>query len=134
MGKMKKPMLVILLVIIAVSMNAQPERSLIFGNAVAKYKKMETAGIVLTVIGGAALFTGNILYWKTFNDYRNNEPPKDKVNTYSSIMLGGIGLMAVGIPLWAIGKTKERHITIEARLVKFKDLASANGIGIKIRF
>jgi hypothetical protein len=131
---MKKPILVILLVIVTVSMNAQTEKSLIFGNAVAKYKKMETAGVVITVIGGVALFTGNILYWKTYNDYRNNEPPKDKVNTFSNIMLGGIGLMAVGIPLWAIGKTKEKHITIEAELVKFKGLVSANGIGIKIRF
>jgi hypothetical protein len=49
-------------------------------------------------------------------------------------MIGGLGLMAVGIPLWAIGKSKERHIRIDVELVKFKGLASANGIGLKIRF
>jgi hypothetical protein len=42
--------------------------------------------------------------------------------------------MAVGIPLWAIGKSRERHIRIEAELVRFKDFASANGIGLKIYF
>jgi len=49
-------------------------------------------------------------------------------------MIGGLGLMSVGIPLWAIGKSKERHIRIDAELVKFKGLASANGIGVKIDF
>jgi hypothetical protein len=49
-------------------------------------------------------------------------------------MIGGLGLMSVGIPLWAIGKSKERHIRIDAELVKFKGLASANGVGLIIRF
>jgi hypothetical protein len=49
-------------------------------------------------------------------------------------MFGGLGLITVGIPLWAIGKSKERHIRIDAELVRFKGLASANGVGLKIRF
>ena len=129
---MKTLILVLLLAIFTVSVNAQSKSTLVFGNALVKYKKMEITGTVLTVIGGVALFTGNILYWKTYND--NSEPSKDKVNTYRNVMFGGLGLMAVGIPLWAVGKSKERHITIEAELVKFKGLASANGIGLKIRF
>jgi len=42
--------------------------------------------------------------------------------------------MAVGIPLFAIGRTKERNIKIEARLSNYKGSASINGIGLKIRF
>jgi hypothetical protein len=131
---MKALILVLLLAILTVIVNAQSENSLIFGNAVVKYKKMERVGTVLTVIGGVTFFVGNIMYWKIFNDYSNSEPPEDKVKTYSHVMLGGLGIMAVGIPLWAIGRTKVKHIKIEAELVRFKGLSSANGIGIKIRF
>ena len=49
-------------------------------------------------------------------------------------MAGGIGLMAVGIPLLTIGKSKERHLKIEAELIRFRNYASANGFGLKIRF
>lgn len=131
---MKFLILILFSVIFAVSANAQSKNSLVFGDALVKYKRMEKTGTLLTVIGGVALFTGNILYWKTYNDHENNEPQKDKVATYGHIMLGGFGLMAVGIPLWAVGKARERHITIKAELVKFKGLTSANGIGLKIQF
>jgi hypothetical protein len=97
-------------------------------------KKMERIGTALTVIGGVTLFVGNVLYWKVYNEGANGEPSGNKVNTYRGVMIGGLGLMAVGIPLWAIGKSKERHIRIDVELVKFKGLASANGIGLKIRF
>jgi hypothetical protein len=130
---MKTLFLFLLLAICTVSINAQSKSTMIFGTAQSKYLKMERTGIVLTAIGGAALFTGNILYWKEYN-VRNNESPEPKTKTYKSIMIGGIGLIAVGIPLLTIGKTKLRHIEIEARLVQFKGLASANGIGLKVRF
>jgi hypothetical protein len=68
-----------------------------------------------------------------FNDSGNIESSGGKVAA-RTLMIGGLGLMAVGIPLWAIGKTKERHLKIEAELVRFKGIASANGIGLKIRF
>jgi len=130
---MKTLTLFLLLAIFPVSLNAQSKGTMIFGTAQNKYLKMERAGTVLTAIGGVALFTGNFLYWKEYHD-RNNENPETKTNTYGKIMIGGIGLMAVGIPLLAIGKTKLRHIEIEARLVQFKGLASANGVGFKVRF
>lgn len=133
MKSMKTLTLFLLLAILSVSLNAQSKGTMIFGTAQNKYLKMERTGTVLTAIGGVALFTGNFLYWKEYHD-RNNENPEPKTNTYSRIMIGGIGLMAVGIPLLAIGKTKLRHIEIEARLVQFKGLASANGIGLKVRF
>jgi hypothetical protein len=107
---------------------------MIYGNVLVKSEKMERAGTVITIIGGATLFTGNILYWKIYNDQSDGEPSKDKIKKYGNIMVGGLGLMAIGIPLWAIGKSKERHIRIDAQLVRFKGLASANGIGLKIRF
>ena len=131
---MKILVVVLLFELLTFSVNAQTKNSLIFGNAMVKYKNMQKTGTVLTVIGGVALFTGNILYWKTYNDHGNTEPVGDNARTYGHVMLGGLGLMAVGIPLWAVGKTKERHITIEAQLIKFKGLASANGIGLRIRF
>ncbi|MGD0754769.1 MAG: hypothetical protein ABR927_06875 [Bacteroidales bacterium] len=131
---MKTLILVLSLIIFTFSINAQGRSSTLYVDALKRDKNMERIGTALTIIGGVALFTGNILYWKIYNDSGNNEPQKDKVKRYGDIMIGGIGLMAVGIPLWAIGKSKERHIQIEAELVKFKGLASANGIGLKIRF
>ena len=131
---MKTLLLYLLIAAFTISVNAQTKNSLIFKNASVKYKNLEKTGTVLTVIGGVALFTGNIMYWKIYNDNGNQEPRQDKAATYRGIMLGGLGVMAVGIPLWATGKAKLRHIEIEARLVKFKGLASANGIGLKIRF
>jgi hypothetical protein len=130
---MKTLILFLLFSILTVSLNAQTKGTMIFGTAQNKYQKMERAGTVLTAIGGVALFTGNILYWKAYND-RNNESPEPKTKTYGGIIIGGIGLLAVGVPLLTIGKTNLRHIEIEARLVQFKGLASANGIGLKVRF
>ena len=56
------------------------------------------------------------------------------MNTYRDVMIGGLGLLAIGIPVWSAGKANERHIRIDAELVRFKGFASANGFGIKIRF
>jgi len=106
---------------------------MVFGEAIIKDKRMERIGTILTVAGSGTLFAGNILYWRMYNDNGNRESSGDTVAA-RTLMMGGLGLMAVGIPLWAIGKTKERHIKIEAELVKFKGLASVNGIGLKIRF
>ena len=131
---MKTAILVLLLTIYTFSVKSQSKSSLIFEDALGKDKKMERIGTALTVIGGVTFFVGNLLYWKVYNDSANGEPSGDKVNTYRGVMIGGLGLLAVGIPLWAIGKSKEKHIKIEAELVKFKGLASVNGIGLKIRF
>jgi hypothetical protein len=130
---MKTLFLFLMLAIFTFSLNAQTKGTMVFGTAQNKYQKMERTGTVLTALGGVALFTGNILYWKAYND-RNNESPEPKTKTYGGIMIGGIGLLAVGIPLLTIGKTNLRHIEIEARLVQFKGLASASGIGLKVRF
>jgi hypothetical protein len=131
---MKKLILVFLVAIITIQLNAQSKGSLIYGEAVTKYRKMEITGTVLTAIGGAVFFTGNILYWKTYNNHPIDEPVVSKIGTYKGIIYGGLGLMAVGIPIWSVAKSKERHISIDAQIVKFRGLASANGIGFKIRF
>lgn len=114
--------------------NSQTKSPLTFGDALAKNRKMQRAGTVLTVVGGVTLFAGNVMYWKMYNENDNSEPPQDKVDTSVGLMLGGFGLMAVGIPLLTIGKTKERNIKIEARLNNFKGQSSIQGIGLKIRF
>ena len=131
---MKTSILVLVLSIFTISVNAQSKNSLVFGDVLLKYRNMERTGTIFTVVGGVALFTGNILYRKSYNNHGNTEPSENKVKTYSYVMLGGLGLMAVGIPLLTVGKLKERRITIEAELVKFKGLASVNGIGLKVKF
>ena len=130
---MKTIALFFTLVFITISANSQTKSSLIFSTAQDKYQKMQTTGTILTAIGGLAVFTGNILYWKVYNN-PNQENPDTKAKKYGDIVLGGLGVMAVGIPLWAIGKSKLKHIQIEAQVVKFKGLASASGVGLKIRF
>jgi di/tricarboxylate transporter len=130
---MKKIIFVLLLTGFAFSVFAQSKSTMVFGEAIIKDKRMERIGTILTVAGSGTLFAGNILYWRMYNDNGNRESSGDTIAA-RTLMMGGLGLMAVGIPLWAIGKTKERHIKIEAELVKFKGLASVNGIGLKIRF
>lgn len=131
---MKGLILICLLAFFVLSVNAQQKSPLVFGDALVKGKKMQRTGTVLTAIGGVTLFAGNIMYWKIYNDDGSSESQEDKVNTSVNVMLGGLGLMAVGIPLLVIGKTKERNIKIEARVSNYKGSPSINGIGLKIRF
>jgi hypothetical protein len=131
---MKKMILILFISFFAFSIFAQSKSSLIFGEAIIKDKRMESVGTVLTVVGGGALFAGNIIYWRMFNNSANSDSPGGKMATYRTLIFGGLGLMAVGIPLWAIGKTGERHLKIVTKLVKFEGFASVNVIGIKIRF
>jgi|ERR1035437_5066582 hypothetical protein len=130
---MKKLILILLLSGFAFSVFAQSKSSMIFGEAIIKDKRMESIGTVLTLVGSGTLFAGNILYWRMFNDSGNTESSGGKIAA-RTLMIGGLGLMASGIPLWAIGKTREKHLKIEAELVRFKGLASVKGIGFKIRF
>jgi hypothetical protein len=130
---MKTSALFILLVITSFSVSGQSGDSMVFGKALARYKRMEVSGMALTAIGAMTLFTGNILYWKVYNNAENKDPD-DKAKKYGQVMIGGLGIMVAGIPLMAIGKSKKRHIQIEARLVTFKGFASANGIGLNVRF
>ena len=131
---MKKIISICFFLFFVLSVNSQTKSPLTFGDALTKNRKMQRAGTVLTVAGGVTLFAGNVMYWKMYNENDNSEPPQDRVDTSVHLMLGGLGLMAVGIPLLTIGKTKERNIKIEARLDNFKGHASIQGIGLKISF
>jgi hypothetical protein len=131
---MKKLFLILFISGLALSVFAQSKSSMIFGEAVIKDRRMESIGTVLTIVGSGTLFAGNIMYWRIYNESGIRESSGDKVAAYRTLIIGGLGLMAVGIPLWAIGKTRERHLKIEAKLVKFEGFASVNGIGLKIRF
>ena len=129
---MKKLIAICCFVSFVHSLNAQSKNSLVFGDAVVKYKKMQTTGAVISIIGGATFIAGNIMYWKIYNDFGINEPPGDRVKTYRQVMLGGVGLLAIGVPLWTIGRVKEKRI--EIGLVRYNRLYLANGIGLKISF
>jgi hypothetical protein len=130
---MKRIISVCFFVCFALSLSAQSKSPIIFGDALVKNKKMQRAGTVLTVIGGMTLFAGNMMYWNLYNN-GSSEPQKDKVNNSVYTMIGGMGLMAAGIPLLTIGKIRERNIIIEAKLNNYKSLASMNGFGLKVRF
>jgi hypothetical protein len=131
---MKKLFLVLLPAIFSVSICAQSKSSLVYKDALFKDRNMQKYGTVLIAVGGAALFVGNIMYWKIYNDYGNNDVPRGKANKSVGVMVGGIGLMAAGIPLLTIGKSKERHLKIEAEVFRHKSFASISGIGVKVRF
>jgi hypothetical protein len=129
---MKSLLLIFLLIIFTVPGKSQSKNSLIFSKALEKDTRMVRAGTILTAIGGVALFTGNVMYWKAYNNDMN--PPGNKVKTSRNIMFGGFGVMAVGIPLWTTGKINERHIKIEAQLIRFKGYSAANGVGLALKF
>jgi hypothetical protein len=131
---MKRIISICFFLFFALSLNAQTKSPAIFGAASVKNKRMEISGTVLTAVGGITLFAGNIMFWKLYNNDSNGPPSQDKVDTSVRVMLGGLGLMAVGIPLLVIGKTKERNIRIEANLVNYKGSSLIKGIGVKIRF
>lgn len=131
---MNRIILICFFIFSVLSANGQSKNSLVFGNALVKDRKMQITGTVMTVAGGITLFAGNIMYNKVYHDFGNIDPPEDKLKTYRYIMFSGIGLIAAGIPIWAVGVVKERHIKIEASLVRFKGSASLNGIGLKVMF
>jgi hypothetical protein len=131
---MKKFIPAIILVIFIIPAGAQTKSAMIYSNALQKDKSFQTIGTIMTLVGGATLFTGNLMYKKVYNDFGNTDVPRNKVNTAMNIMYGGAGLMAVGIPLVTIGRLKEQHLKIEAQVVKFRGYAYTGGIGIKLRF
>ena len=131
---MKRIVSICFLMFFVFSGNAQSKGPLIYGDAQMKNKRMQKAGTALTIIGGVTLFAGNVMYWKVYNDDGTSESEEDKVDKSVNVMLGGLGLMAVGIPLFTIGKTREKDIRIEARVDSFRGTASIKGIGVKIRF
>jgi hypothetical protein len=131
---MKTSVLTLFLILFTIPVVSQTNNSIVFSTAQDKYQKIETAGVVLTAIGGGALLFGNIMYWKTYNNGNQTEPDEGNATTYKRIMFGGLGVMAVGIPLMVIGRTKLRHIEISASLIRYNGISSANGIGLSVRF
>lgn len=131
---MKKIVSIGFFVFFVLSLYAQSNGPLIYGDALKKNKRMQRVGAAMTVIGGVTLFAGNVMYWKVYNDDGSSESQEEKVDKSVNVMLGGLGLMAVGVPLFTIGKTREKNIRIEARVDSFRGTASIRGIGVKIRF
>ncbi len=131
---MRKIFSICISVLFMLSVNAQSKKPLIYSDALARDKKMQISGAVLTVIGGVTFFAGNIMYRNAYNGDSSQDTNEENADKSVRVMLGGLGIMAVGIPLFTIGKKNERRIRIQARLVNFKGSASINGIGLKIRF
>ncbi len=131
---MKKIIPAILLVICIFPARAQNQSSMVYSNALQKDQRLQTIGTIMTIVGGATLFAGNLMYRKVYNDYINTDVPQNKVTVAKDIMFGGAGLMVIGIPLLTIGRLKEQHLKIEAQVVRIKGYAYTGGVGIKLRF
>jgi hypothetical protein len=136
---MKKLVSICLLVFFAFSVSAQKQSPLNqeqLNLALVKAKNMKGTGAVCTVIGAVATVTGFVML---SNSKRVYDPLFPNNIWYShvdyeggGVFLVGIGLLATGIPFWAIGGTKESHI--EIALAGLKGSASINGIGFKVIF
>ncbi|HKK42084.1 MAG TPA: hypothetical protein VJ963_06730 [Bacteroidales bacterium] len=131
---MKTIIAVLLLAILSLSSRAQQQSSMVYSNALKKTMRLQKAGTVITLVGGLTLFTGSYMYHKAYDDAGSESVPKNKIDTARSIMFGGLGCLAVGVPVLTIGRTKERHLRIEAGIFKTGKEYYAGGIGVKFRF
>jgi hypothetical protein len=95
-------------------------------------------GQIMTGIGVGVGIIGGIIYASGLSGIVNSNTIggiNDNLNkgiAGAYLMYGGIITAGIGIPIWIVGANKRNDI--EVALVKFKGSASANGIGIKLRF
>jgi hypothetical protein len=94
-------------------------------------------GKILTFVGLGVASIG-IAGAMAGGGFGKSEGPSSQVDLFSDIgnaaaLIGSI-TMDIGIPVWIVGATKKKNITLE--LVKFNPIGSAsiNGIGLNIRF
>jgi hypothetical protein len=138
---MKALIIVLLLVIFTVPLNAQKKSKFTqeqLNNALVKAKKLKTTGAVITLSGCVLDVTGiALLATAPVTGTRTGIFGTTEWNNHDwrggwYVLLAGVGFTALGIPLWSTGAAKKRHI--EVALKKFQGSASANGIGLTIRF
>jgi hypothetical protein len=140
MENMKAVIIVLLLVIFAVSGNAQsksrftPEQ---LNLALKKAKTIKRTGAIITISGCVLDITGIVLLATSpVNGHRYSYFLGEEVDTYDwrggYVLLTGVVLSLGGIPPWIIGGVKKTHA--ENKLAELKVTASFNGIGLKIRF
>jgi hypothetical protein len=98
--------------------------------ALKRSKKTIKTGKILTFVGlGVATIDMVVVFFAGGFGKSNGN------SSYTgSFIEAGIITMYIGIPVWIVGATKKKNISLE--LVKFKPTGSAsiNGAGLKIRF
>jgi hypothetical protein len=136
-NNMKKLILVFLLMFFVTSIDAQPYNSLneeqlnlSLDNAKIKIKKGSRA----TLIGGIAGITGVALlpFSKSRIDVEGNSSYGARIAVGYCLIGYSIVSISIGVPKWINGGVKRKKIELE--LVKFKNTASINGVGVKVRF
>jgi O-antigen ligase len=139
MNKMKALIIVLLLVILAVSVNAQSKSHLNqeqLNNALKKAKTIKRTGAVITISGCVLDVTGIVLLATSPVNGHRYSYFFGETDTYDwrggYVLLTGVVLSLGGIPPWVIGGVKKIHA--ENKLAELKVSASFNGIGLKIRF
>ena len=136
---MKRLISIAILVLFAFSAKAQKKPPLNqdqLNLELVKAKTVNQSGIILTIIGSATFITGTVLLVTSpvdgEIDWGGGVTTKTHVWRGGGVMLTGLGVTAVGIPLWIAGGIKKKHIN--NALGRIKVTASVNSIGLKIRF
>lgn len=88
-------------------------------------------GKILTFVG---LGVASIDMIRVFGGGFGKKSDVQSPNDLSVVGYAGVITMYIGIPVWIVGATRKKNITLE--LVKFNPIGSAsiNGIGLRIRF
>ena len=88
-------------------------------------------GKILTFSGLGLAFIGSALAWS--HQGGGSHSHDNMVSIEDNALLAGGIIMYIGIPVWIVGATQKKNITLE--LVKFNPTGSAsiNGVGLKIR-
>ena len=98
-------------------------------------KNTATTGIILTSVGTVVASIGMVMAINEGVKWVAGENSDENTVTAgtSAMIVGGITAL-IGIPVWIVGATKKKNISLE--LVKFNPTGSApiNGAGLKIRF
>jgi hypothetical protein len=139
---MKKLISICLLVLLTVMCNAQEKKKSKFSElnqdqlniALTKSKKTIITGKILICTGLGVSSTGIIILMVEGLKALGGEANGQTATAGAYALIAGGITMEIGIPVWIVGATKKKNITLE--LVKFnpKGSASINGIGLKIMF
>ena len=144
---MKKLTLILGMIVITLTINAQwyatqygvtnmneltkPQLNLAFDQGM----KLKKAGVITTVISGAMLVVGSVMYSSGLNDivssstYNGIESGVSKGTNGAMLMYaGGLGV-CVGIPIWIVGV--QRVNTVNIHLAKFDQLGYMIGFSLK---
>lgn len=142
---MRKPVLVLVLVISVCSIKAQSPYSSMSQDQLnfllVRANNKINAGMTLTFTGAVVEIAGIVLFANGVKKMDESEVGTGGLLTGTArtvggliVMAGGLGLMGSGIPIWAVGASKKKKIDLE--LIKFRSpgSASAYGVGLRIYF